>query len=47
MKRKDKSINLRLPEELYDAVRERVNLSGLKRIQFVGKHEVLASCSNL
>ena len=29
MKRKDKSINLRLPEELYDAVRERAAQAGL------------------
>jgi predicted DNA binding CopG/RHH family protein len=35
MKRKDKSINLRLPEELYDAVRQRATLAGLPYQHFI------------
>jgi predicted DNA binding CopG/RHH family protein len=35
MKRKDKSINLRLPEELYDAVRKRANHAGLPYQRFI------------
>jgi predicted DNA binding CopG/RHH family protein len=35
MKRKDKSINLRLPEELYDAVRQRATHAGLPYQRFI------------
>ena len=35
MKRKDKSINLRLPEELYDAVRQRATRAGLPYQRFI------------
>lgn len=35
MKRKDKSINLRLPEELYDAVRKRATRAGLPYQRFI------------
>ena len=35
MKRKDKSINLRLPEELYDAVRQRASQAGLPYQRFI------------
>jgi predicted DNA binding CopG/RHH family protein len=35
MKRKDKSINLRLPEELYDAVRQRASHAGLPYQRFI------------
>ena len=35
MKRKDKSINLRLPEELYDAVRHRATRAGLPYQRFI------------
>jgi predicted DNA binding CopG/RHH family protein len=35
MKRKDKSINLRLPEELYDAVRKRASREGLPYQRFI------------
>jgi predicted DNA binding CopG/RHH family protein len=35
MKRKDKSINLRLSEELYDAVRERADSAGLPYQRFI------------
>jgi predicted DNA binding CopG/RHH family protein len=35
MKRKDKSINLRLPEELYDAVRQRAIHAGLPYQRFI------------
>jgi len=35
MKRKDKSINLRLPEELYDAVRRRATHAGLPYQRFI------------
>jgi predicted DNA binding CopG/RHH family protein len=35
MKRKDKSINLRLPEELYDAVRQRAARAGLPYQRFI------------
>jgi predicted DNA binding CopG/RHH family protein len=35
MKRKDKSINLRLPEELYEAVRRRANHAGLPYQRFI------------
>jgi len=35
MKRKDKSINLRLPEELYEAVRQRATHAGLPYQRFI------------
>lgn len=35
VKPKDKSINLRLPEELYDAVRERAEHEGLPYQRFI------------
>jgi predicted DNA binding CopG/RHH family protein len=35
MKRKDKSINLRLPKELYDAVRQRATRAGLPYQRFI------------
>jgi predicted DNA binding CopG/RHH family protein len=35
MKRKDKSINLRLPEELYDAVRQHATHAGLPYQRFI------------
>jgi predicted DNA binding CopG/RHH family protein len=35
MKRKDKSINLRLPGELYDAVRQRASHAGLPYQRFI------------
>jgi predicted DNA binding CopG/RHH family protein len=35
MKRKDKSINLRLPEELYEAVRQRATQAGLPYQRFI------------
>jgi predicted DNA binding CopG/RHH family protein len=35
IKRKDKSINLRLSEELYDAVRERASRAGLPYQRFI------------
>ena len=35
MKPKDKSINLRLPEALYDAVRQRASLTGLPYQGFI------------
>lgn len=35
MKRKDKSINLRLSEELYDAVRQRAGRAGLPYQRFI------------
>jgi len=35
MKRKDKSINLRLPEELYEAVRRRATHAGLPYQRFI------------
>ena len=45
MKRKDKSINLRLPEELYDAVRQRATHAGLPYKRFIRLENMKALAS--